>query len=177
MKGIMSNKDNVTIPKNDDIIELKKKDKWKNSIKVTITRNPYHRILSLHSMLIRDGVGITLQEVIDIITDDSIKYKVKNGGLNKGTKQHVKRHGLPMTHKHYGVVNEDLSLDVDYVFKLEELHDKWDEFKELTDIHSEIVIRNKSNNKNDITIFSGEQIKKINEHYYNDFICFKYEMI
>ena len=176
MKRMIVNRDNITIPKNDDIITLKKTSKWKNALKITITRNPYHRILSLHSMLIRDGRKISLQEVINIITNDNIKYKSKDGGLNNGSKEYIRRHGLPMTHKHYGVVNENLSLDVDYVFKLEELYDRWDEFKELTGIQRELVTSNKSNNKNDISTFSEEQINTINEYFYNDFICFNYEM-
>lgn len=181
MKRMVVNRDNITIPKNDDIITLKKTSKWKNAIKITITRNPYHRILSLHSMLIRDGVKISLQGVIDIITNDNIKYHLSDigitiNGLDNNCDEYIKRHGLPMTHKHYGVVNEDLSLDVDYVFKLEELNDKWNEFKELTGIQRELVTRNKSNNKNDISSFTEEQIKTINEYFYNDFICFNYEM-
>lgn len=176
MKRMVVNRDNITIPKNDDIIALKKTSKWKNAFKITIARNPYHRILSLHSMLIRDGREISLQEVINIITDDNIKYKSEDGGLNRGSKEYIRRHGLPMTHKHYGVVNEDLSLDVDYVLKLEELNDKWNEFKELTGIQRELVTCNKSNNKNDISSFTDKQIKTINEYFHNDFICFNYEM-
>lgn len=197
MKHIARGYGHIKIPNNDDIISLKNKNSWNESIKITFVRNPYTRLLSLYHMLKRDGYQSTLDEIINIITNKNIKYLVSDGGLKPGgtiningftsgggtytyitrSKEYIRRHGLPMTHKHYGVVNDDLSLDIDYVYKLEELQDKWGEIKQITQINKDLVKLNVSKNKNEITVFTKEQLSKINEYYHNDFICFNYEKI
>lgn len=177
MKHIAGGYGHIKIPSNDDIISLKNKKSWNESIKITFVRNPYTRLLSLYHMLKRDGYQSTLDEVINIITNKNIKYLVSDGGLKPRSNEYIRRHGLPMTHKHYGVVNDDLSLDIDYVYKLEELQDKWGEIKQITQINKDLVKLNVSKNKNEITVFTKEQLSKINEYYHNDFICFNYEKI
>lgn len=177
MKHIAGGHGHIKIPSNDDIISLKNKKSWNESIKITFVRNPYTRLLSLYHMLKRDGYQSTLDEVINIITNKNIKYLVSDGGLKPRSNEYIRRHGLPMTHKHYGVVNDDLSLDIDYVYKLEELQDKWGEIKQITQINKDLVKLNVSKNKNEITVFTKEQLSKINEYYHNDFICFNYEKI
>ena len=177
MKHIVEEYSHIKIPSNDDIISLKNKNSWNESIKITFVRNPYTRLLSLFHMLKRDGYQSTLDEVIDIITNKNIKYLVSDGGLKPRSKEYIRRHGLPMTHKHYGVINDDLSLDIDYVYKLEELQDKWDEIKQITQINKDLVKLNVSKNKNKIDVFTKKQLSKINEYYNNDFICFNYEKI
>jgi len=177
MKHIVEEYSHIKIPSNDNIISLKNKKSWNESIKITFVRNPYTRLLSLFHMLKRDGYQSTLDEVIDIITNKNIKYLVSDGGLKPRSKEYIRRHGLPMTHKHYGVINDDLSLDIDYVYKLEELQDKWDEIKQITQINKDLVKLNVSKNKNKIDVFTKKQLSKINEYYNNDFICFNYEKI
>ena len=177
MKHIVEEYNHIKIPSNDNIISLKNKKSWNESIKITFVRNPYTRLLSLFHMLKRDGYQSTLDEVIDIITNKNIKYLVSDGGLKPRSKEYIRRHGLPMTHKHYGVINDDLSLDIDYVYKLEELQDKWDEIKQITQINKDLVKLNVSKNKNKIDVFTKKQLSKINEYYNNDFICFNYEKI
>jgi len=177
MKHIVEEYNHIKIPSNDNIISLKNKKSWNESIKITFVRNPYTRLLSLFHMLKRDGYQSTLDEVIDIITNKNIKYLVSDGGLKPRSKEYIRRHGLPMTHKHYGVMNDDLSLDIDYVYKLEELQDKWDEIKQITQINKDLVKLNVSKNKNKIDVFTKKQLSKINEYYNNDFICFNYEKI
>jgi len=177
MKHIVEEYSHIKIPSNDNIISLKNKKSWNESIKITFVRNPYTRLLSLFHMLKRDGYQSTLDEVIDIITNKNIKYLVSDGGLKPRSKEYIRRHGLPMTHKHYGVMNDDLSLDIDYVYKLEELQDKWDEIKQITQINKDLVKLNVSKNKNKIDVFTKKQLSKINEYYNNDFICFNYEKI
>lgn len=177
MKHIVEEYSHIKIPSNDNIISLKNKKSWNESIKITFVRNPYTRLLSLFHMLKRDGYQSTLDEVIDIITNKNIKYLVSDGGLKPRSEEYIRRHGLPMTHKHYGVINDDLSLDIDYVYKLEELQDKWDEIKQITQINKDLVKLNVSKNKNKIDVFTKKQLSKINEYYNNDFICFNYEKI
>jgi len=177
MKHIVEEYNHIKIPSNDNIISLKNKKSWNESIKITFVRNPYTRLLSLFHMLKRDGYQSTLDEVIDIITNKNIKYLVSDGGLKPRSEEYIRRHGLPMTHKHYGVMNDDLSLDIDYVYKLEELQDKWDEIKQITQINKDLVKLNVSKNKNKIDVFTKKQLSKINEYYNNDFICFNYEKI
>jgi len=177
MKHIVEEYNHIKIPSNDNIISLKNKKSWNESIKITFVRNPYTRLLSLFHMLKRDGYQSTLDEVIDIITNKNIKYLVSDGGLKPRSEEYIRRHGLPMTHKHYGVINDDLSLDIDYVYKLEELQDKWDEIKQIIQINKDLVKLNVSKNKNKIDVFTKKQLSKINEYYNNDFICFNYEKI
>lgn len=172
VKHVLKNT-NVFIPKNDDIINIIDSDFWNESIKFTIVRNPYDRIKSLHGMLIRDNYNITMDELLNIIEDESINYKYINKKFPSG-EGYIKRHGLPMSHKHYGIINNG-KITMDYIFKLENIKTDWEKIKQLTNVKSELVVKNVSNSS-EIELLQNH-IDIINKYYHEDFMFFGYEKL
>lgn len=163
---------------NDYLLNLKNYKYWRDIEKVTFVRNPYYRIISLCCMSIRDQYKFTFDEIINIITDDSIKYRTEDGGMVKNTKEYIKRHGLPMTHEHYSVYDKvDKSLNVDHVFKIEEIENNMEQIKNVFGITQNIPHKNKSKRYFDLNAFSKEQISRINDYFHLDFSVFNYEKL
>jgi hypothetical protein len=178
VKNLISKYQHIILPPNDDLIEISKTPIWEITKKVAIVRNPYHRVLSLYHMLLRDNVKISLDKVIDIITNEKIKYRVKDGGLRHGTLEYIRRHGLPATHKHYSIYDHNSNkLTLDYFFKLETLNDDKQKFKEVLEIKSELPHLNKSKNMNNKKSLTEHQIQRINKYFHLDFIKFNYNKL
>ena len=103
---------------------------------------------------------------------------MKDGGLNRGSVEYVKRHGLPITHNHYSIYNpEKNKLRVNKVFKLENLNDEYEDFKKYFRIRDGMPRLNKSKNNSDYTMLNQSQIDKINKYYHLDFEKFSYYKI
>jgi len=175
IKKIVNNHNHIIVLNNDDLINFSKTELWKKINKVTIVRNPYDRLLSLYHMLLRDGLKISISDILDIITDENIKYRINQGGLQKGTPQYIKRHGLPMTHKHYSIFNTITNeIEVTKIFKFENIINKFDKFKDYMLIEENLPHLNKSNNKNNKKLFTDNEIERINNYFHLDFINFNY---
>lgn len=175
VKRTISKLENIYIPNNDELINYSLTDEWHQSIKFTIIRNPYDRILSLYGMLKRDNKNYTLNEVINIITDDTIDYKTDNNKLPSG-KEYVKRHGLRLTHPHYSIYKNG-QIIIDYIFKLENIEKDWLKIQNIIKTNVNLQHVNKSNIKKDYSIFTKDQLNKINSYFKDDFEVFNYEII
>lgn len=171
VKSAINNLKNVYIPANDNIISLIGTPIWKNHFKITIVRNLYDRIKSLYGMLIRQGVNISIDEMLNILIDDDILYKTADGSFPIGH-SYIKRHGLPMTHKHYGICDGD-KIIVDKVFKLEQIKEDWKEIQKI--INSNINLPHKNLSKSNLIKLSAIQKEKIYNFYTKDFRLLKYE--
>lgn len=171
VKHAFRNLKNVYIPNNDNIINLIDTPIWNNSTKITIVRNPYNRIKSLYGMLIRQGKVISIDDMLNILMDDSILYKTDNGSLPKG-KSYIKRHGLPMTHKHYGICSDD-KIIIDKIYKLENIKKDWGKIQKL--INHKINLPHKNTSKSDLIKLSELQKDKIQYIYNKDFNLLGYE--
>lgn len=135
--------------------------------KFTFVRNPYTRFDSLNKMLLSQKKNLTPNQILDIIEDEKQKYDSLIG------KSYIKRHGLPATHKHYSVYNEsNKTLNVDYVFKLEEMNKSIKKLELLLGLQIKVPHLNKSQ---DIKIISDKQVvSRINKIYSLDFEVFGY---
>ncbi len=178
IKSVISKYPHIIVPNNDSLIELRQYSIWDESNKVTVVRNPYDRLLSLYFMLKRDKFNYSIEDILDIVFNENIKFKVKDGGLNRGSVEYVKRHGLPITHNHYSIYNpEKNKLRVNKVFKLENLNDEYEDFKKYFRIRDGMPRLNKSKNNSDYTMLNQSQIDKINKYYHLDFEKFSYYKI
>ncbi len=178
IKSVISKYPHIIVPNNDSLIELRQYSIWDESNKVTVVRNPYDRLLSLYFMLKRDKFNYSIEDILDIVFNENIKFKVKDGGLNRGSVEYVKRHGQPITHNHYSIYNpEKNKLRVNKVFKLENLNDEYEDFKKYFRIRDGMPRLNKSKNNSDYTMLNQSQIDKINKYYHLDFEKFSYYKI
>jgi hypothetical protein len=171
VKKVFNGLKHISIPSNDNIIDLIGTGKWNNSVKVTIVRNPYDRVKSLYKMLLRDNKFVSIERFFEILVDASIDYKMINGKLPTGD-SYIKRHCLPLSHEHYGLVKDD-KIIIDHVFKLENIKTDWSIIQKICNCKSSLPKKNISNSKS--IKFSKEQIEIINNYYNLDFKLFQYK--
>jgi len=171
IKSAIRNLDNVFIPKNDNIVNLIGTPLWNSHIKISVVRNPYDRIKSLYGMLMRQGKRLSLDDMLNILTNDKIPYKTNDGFLPTGD-SYIKRHGLPMTHKHYGICNGD-KIIVDKIYNLENINEHWNDIQTL--IGFDVKLPHKNTSKSNLIKLTNKQMKIIQEYYDKDFNLLGYE--
>jgi len=171
IKSAINKFDNVFIPSNDNIVNLIGTSIWNDHIKISVVRNPYDRIKSLYGMLIRQGKKLTLDDMLNILTNKSIPYKTNDGLLPIGD-SYIKRHGLPMTHKHYGICDGN-KIIIDKIYNLENINKHWNDIQTL--IKSDVKLPHKNISKSNLIKLTNKQIKIIQKYYDKDFNLLGYE--
>ncbi len=166
---------------------------WKSAFTFTIVRHPFSRLISAYKMFHRENSSVTLQQVINIALDKQIGYNntvlaKKNNSLQfcmRSTKpkpkltnnlayvSRIKRHTLPMTHPHYGIVRADDTITVDFVAHLENIANDW----KIVEQHlGKEVPLPKANATNDNHVeLSPAQVSALYAYYKRDFKVFGYD--
>ncbi len=162
---------------------------WKSAFTFTIVRHPFLRLIYAYKMFHRENSAYTLQQVINIALDKTVNHNVvlakKNNSLQfcmRSTKpkpkltnnlayvSRIKRHTLPMTHPHYGIVRADDTITVDFVAHLENITNDW----EVIEHHlGKTVPLPKANATNDNHVeLSPAQVTALYAYYKRDFEIF-----
>lgn len=148
-------------------------ESYEKHIKFAVVRDPYTRIRSASNMFKSKKLPHSIDFILDCVENDKINYSFINMHIEKTA--YIKRHCLPMTHKHYCLYDEKQGIIVDKIYKFEEFD------KAINDISNLIgqvllpVHLNKSRNKNEVE-FTKEQIERINNIYNKDFEIFEYKI-
>jgi hypothetical protein len=123
-KRVLKKCPHIFIPKNNEIARLLKKEWFRKIKKFTVTRDPIDRFRSLVRMIWRDkDPDIPPEYVLDAILSSSVDFV----GANT-LEGYIKRHGLPMSHPHYGLV-ESGRIIIDNFYRLEEVDKAWPQIK------------------------------------------------
>ena len=162
--------------KKTNLVLIKRSEEWNNYFKFTIVRHPISRFLSCINMIIRDKKikqnNDTIDNIITIIINKKQGYK-----LGDTLKSYIKRHTLPLTHKHYCLLDDEGNLDIDYFEKLEDIKKNYNIFCKKVGINSKDKLphTNKSTSYIKKSDLSKAQYKKLYNYYWKDFEIFGYK--
>ena len=167
MRSALESIDSVEVAQNNGLVEMPSY-KWDNYNTFTIVRNPIDRIQSLQAMLEKiHGYSISINSILDLVEDESIDYRSML--MSTPTPEYIKRHALPMTHKHYNVYRDN-KINVNRWWKLEELDQIKPEIEEWVGSTIEIPVLNKTT-KNKAKL-KKQEIERIRSVYSKDFEVF-----
>ena len=180
-KSLVASKDIIICTNNipgskTNIFDIQKLPIYKNVFSFTIIRHPFSRLISTYKMIKRDTpeLNITIDNIIKIAIDPQISYNIpksdniKSGGMDV----YIKRHTLPISHPHYGIVDENNNIKVSYVCKLENIGNDWIIIKKNLNIKFSLPKKNSTNN--DKIQLNTDQIETLYKYYEKDFLIFNY---
>jgi hypothetical protein len=153
-----------------NIHDVQKRKIWKDAFTFTVIRHPFARLVSAYKMFNTENPAVTLQQVIDITLDKTIGHNSLHD-----FKKRVKRHTLPITHPHYGIVDKNDAITVDFVARLENITEDWKVVEEKLGKQVPLPHANKTNNQN--IQLSKDQEQLLYEYYHKDFLIFGYNKI
>lgn len=173
IKKMIKNKDNIENIERHHLDSLHLRlDRYNDYIKFTIVRDPYDRIKSVCRMVNERGYQTTIDEILDIVEDKDVSHYFQFFNTKNG---YIKRHALPMTHKHYCVYDlESEKLIADKVYRFEDFGSIHKDLEELTGRNFELIKVNST--KKIGLVLSKDQIRRINKIYEKDFEVFNYNM-
>lgn len=188
IKSILNKKENVIVCTNNipgskvNINEIQKWAEYENLFSFTIIRHPFSRFISAYKMIKRDcpELNYTLNKFINIVTDPKISYLKTKIDKNfayyawGGPEVYIKRHTLPLSHSHYGIVDENENIKVKFIGKLENIENDWKIIQQKLEINEKISVLN-STKKEEIKL-NDEQKKILFEYYKKDFEFFSYDL-
>lgn len=167
MRSALEDIDSVIVARNNDLVEMPSNE-WNSYNTFTIVRNPIDRIQSLQAMLEEEhGHYVSINSILDLVEDETINYR--SIWMKTPTLEYIKRHALPITHKHYNVYRNN-KINVDRWWKLEELDQIKPEIEEWIGSKIEIPVLNKTI-KNKVPLKEHE-IERIRSIYSKDFEVF-----
>jgi hypothetical protein len=133
-KRVLKECPHIFIPKNNEITRLLTTEWFRKLEKFTVIRDPIDRFRSLVRMIWRDkDPSMPPEAVLDAVLSSSVDF-VRAHTLEG----YIKRHDLPMSHPHYGLV-ESGSIIVDKFYRLEKIHDVWPSIKTSYSIPEDIL--------------------------------------
>jgi len=165
------------IPGSDrNISYIQNQEFYKDKFSFTIIRHPFSRLISTYKMIQRDSpeLKITLDYIIKVTLNLNISYNIPKGNDIKsgGMDSYIKRHTLPITHSHYGIVDGKNNLKVNFICKLENIDKDWKYIQKKLNITSTLPKKNVTSNKK--ILLNDEQVKLLYEYYKKDFKIFQY---
>jgi chondroitin 4-sulfotransferase 11 len=92
---------------------------WEQSFSFAFIRNPFDRLVSAWCMF-REKYGVSFEEVLDIALDHDLGHRAGAGRLEE-----IKRHTLPLSHPHYGLVDASGVPRIDFIGRFERLYEDW----------------------------------------------------
>ena len=169
-KRVFKNCPHIFIPKNNEITRLLTTRWFRKLEKFTVVRDPIDRFKSLVRMIWRDrNPGMPPETVLNVILSSSADF-VRAHTLEG----YIKRHGLPISHPHYGLV-ENGRIIVDRFYRLEEMHEIWPLIKTSYSIPEETLPRvNSTNPLREPVTLPRSDLDKFADTYSEDFTLFGY---
>jgi hypothetical protein len=172
VKKALSNLPILHIPKNNNILNDILEEKYDGMIKFTIVREPVERFKSLVRMIWREfGLTMSVKNILELVVDESIDYL---DWSKKKKESYIKRHGLPMSAPHYGVVVNGV-INMDYIFKIENIDQDWKKICMLLNIKENLEKINTTLSNDCKVILSDECMDVIYTYYKSDFTIFEYK--
>lgn len=167
LKGVPS----VLIPANNDILNNIDKGSYVGLTKFTIVRNPIERFKSLVRMIWRDkDEFLSADSIAEIVMDESVEFRACTD-----LARYIKRHGLPISHPHYGVIYNG-SVYMDHVFKLENIDNDWGSICKLIGVKKSLPRKNDTRGVKKEVLLSDEIRKRLIAYYEGDFLHFGYQV-
>lgn len=112
---------------------------------------------------------MSADSIAEMVMDDAIGFHKW-----KDLAPYIKRHGLPISHPHYGIVHNG-SIYMDYVFKLENIEYDWEKICELIGESKSLPWKNNTSGVNKEVYLSEEVRCRLIRYYAGDFSYFGYE--
>ncbi len=164
---------------------------WKTAFTFTIVRHPFSRLISAYKMFHQEDSSCTLEQVIDITLNknidhnkivrahshtNSLQFRMRSATSQQSKDNYqsrIKRHTLPMTHPHYGIVRADDTITVDFVACLENIANDWKIIEQHLDKSVALPRANATSNKH--VKLSSRQLSALYTYYKRDFKVFEYD--
>lgn len=161
----------LEIPENNKILENIERGEYNNLIKFTIVRHPIKRFESLVKMIWRDkDSSLSVSDIAKIALDENINYKIWDN-----LDSYIKRHSLPISHPHYGVIYND-SIYMNHIFKLESIDADWVKICDMLNIKIQLPKKNSTEKVDKEVILDDCVYEKLLNYYAKDFLYFNYKI-
>jgi hypothetical protein len=143
-------------------------------ISFTLVRNPWDRLVSCYELARMDIRPYYEHEHEDYALMKNIKFSDVIQLLANPMYNHIFRHPGWRPQEHW-VYDDDNKCNVDYIFKMENMHKELPEFFKKFELHVDIKHLNKSSRSNYTDYYTPELVEIVGEIYKSDIQKFEYK--